>query len=1132
MPKQPKRKNLHRPDTRKSDEMTGPTNPNLGTGKTTSQGSSSDTGAITPSPSPGPPDLTAQVDSKMFDLMRKMMDDHSAQMKALLEKQPDVSDKSVASDKLRMDIKKFNGRDISKWLDSYEDYMRHVCGVKDTDRWLKHLEAFVEDTEISKVQLLTQGSWEETSEMLMAEYRHLDRKQYMDPSDILREVNLYTIREGDWNDACEHLNRHRKAVSDYLASTAKSDSQVSWRNAGRHHVKDLYMSFSPASKQAIEDRWNEDESSICTKNYGEFFDKIFKFCSNRRTRQLIEDPRFDHELNTRAHPYRYPTVSATPGIAPAMQTAETALAAEQVNNTMAGQKQIMPRTQKQEKGPITDPVNDPDLKQLSSLMQNLYIRRTELPHVRNMIKQLHDTYARRGKMPHTTDRVYLRSPQAVRSINVNSTSMSVGEADKIAAEAALYAAMTEQEITEAWSIIDNTGEDDDVAINAIGQGYNQGRRGGGSNYKDNINCWYCSEKGHFPKECAALENDRPFVEYDPNVTWLRIGDFVVPGTLVYRYTTISCIRRLVVHLIKSVPNCHDQLHSLADRIMKKPCPLMRNWVLTREEEDSQDECAKRSEKPHNIPWESKYAERDTPKPERESLKVFQSIIKEPILGDWSGKGVNVPRGSTAQMDENVSINAADVWTTSKKIRTDFGSIAAQERDEEKAKEEEAAKKKEPKKAGKDPVKAIQDDDLDDDAKLTRVMKTKMSLPFEKYIYLLENFGLAVNLRDDLNRHIKKIRGQEVDNELLDSMITASDTRKRTQDLMASVVQVEDPVRHPPAPTGHSEHRIPLEELSSIDQSMYSKVGKMMPGMLNADAAEAINASSDRRGQETIPVMSAGNFRTTNHLVGRNNPIAYGQWSVTDQLGRHSLFQDMGATQYVEECMKLSDNAVDYLHVRHLMKGRDEDPQTTAIIRNDGKRISTSQQSPRITVRINSRKNDAVLALVDSGAEGNIISSALAAKFGIKPLPGTGCTTTGFTGDQGLVEGKAPIDIYLGNVHFTIFVHIMHELNEPSNPFILGMPFVRAAKVNFLHDHPSGNLYMAADLEGVRVATPCAGGIRWLESEMGPTIEVTPALEVQSDSDDRRDMRTTSSLPMRSVNIRDFAVPRETKVSQQ
>ena len=140
-------------------------------------------------------------------------------------------------------------------------------------------------------------------------------------------------------------------------------------------------------------------------------------------------------------------------------------------------------------------------------------------------------------------------------------------------------------------------------------------------------------------------------------------------------------------------------------------------------------------------------------------------------------------------------------------------------------------------------------------------------------------------------------------------------------------------------------------------------------------------------------------------------------------------------------------------------------------------MAARQALPTISVRLEKPESRPMEALIDSGSEGSIISDDLARQCGLEVRHARQASTTSFSGGKIGMVGMATVKLYLGNVWINQRLYVA-PADKISVPFILGMPFIRSARVTFDHSGPGGQMLMRANFASVRIVTPVAGPAEW------------------------------------------------------
>ncbi|RCI14035.1 hypothetical protein L249_8291, partial [Ophiocordyceps polyrhachis-furcata BCC 54312] len=134
-----------------------------------------------------------------------------------------------------------------------------------------------------------------------------------------------------------------------------------------------------------------------------------------------------------------------------------------------------------------------------------------------------------------------------------------------------------------------------------------------------------------------------------------------------------------------------------------------------------------------------------------------------------------------------------------------------------------------------------------------------------------------------------------------------------------------------------------------------------------------------------------------------------------------------------------------------------------------------QDLPRMQVRVGSLKSPIMLALLDTGAETNILTASAARDLNLECRP-IQVNTMSFNKKQTKLMAIADTVVFVGPVCVPIRIFICDD--DVLVPFILGMPFIRLTKLSFDHRTTTGNLHARCLFGSTRVVTPVAGPPQW------------------------------------------------------
>lgn len=118
-------------------------------------------------------------------------------------------------------------------------------------------------------------------------------------------------------------------------------------------------------------------------------------------------------------------------------------------------------------------------------------------------------------------------------------------------------------------------------------------------------------------------------------------------------------------------------------------------------------------------------------------------------------------------------------------------------------------------------------------------------------------------------------------------------------------------------------------------------------------------------------------------------------------------------------------------------------------------LTFMERSPRIEVRLGSSRS-LIPALIDTGAEINVITSDLVKTAGLPMLPNPTMTMTSHTGHQKPFVGCCPeVPILIAGL--TVYQNFL-VLDEAEHRLVLGMPFMKYAKATFRYEN-DGHAYV-------------------------------------------------------------------------
>ncbi|KAL6354151.1 hypothetical protein LRP88_12485 [Fusarium phalaenopsidis] len=555
---------------------------------------------------------------------------------------------------------------------------------------------------------------------------------------------------------------------------------------------------------------------------------------------------------------------------------------------------------------------------------------------------------------------------------------------------------------------------------------------GRGSYQSHLACWYCAGRNHFPDTCADLAHDKStgIASYDPQggAALLGRGDTMLPPNLVYQFKKFG-VRKLVHNWLMRFPE--SDLYPLARRLEQYNKAGLR-LAPTQPENNIIDDFIRKN--PEAL---------DLYRPKYKSPEGFDRLPKEVTRGDRDilDSQNPPPRTSTNVILVNEDSAPFDQAEAPQTLTTTTVAVNANARKrvhvEDIAEEREAAqpiRKSTPTErtpiAGKEKSQRFQTLE-EKQASIIQELRDKyrakkISIPTDKLFILLPQLGREV----------------------------AEDC----QDIANSVEQITY-IEPAPYTTG--------EEQGSSDQKAHStnavQVGEQ-------DWGEAYWAAiSKRAGVNAILIDEEA---ATDQTDDNTKDLQPGDYIVTTNMGTSDE-----ETRTIEVRQDGAETAEKVASTAK--EGESVDQKVNNIelmIENQGKAVAQSQELPRILVRLDNPEGRVIEAMVDTGSEGNIISQELAKACGLKIAPARALTTS-FSQDRITMLGQTTVRLYLGNVWIQQRMYVAPS-NRISIPFILGMPFIRSARVLFDHSIRDGSMLLRCQLGNTRVVTPAAGSIKW------------------------------------------------------
>ncbi len=152
-----------------------------------------------------------------------------------------------------------------------------------------------------------------------------------------------------------------------------------------------------------------------------------------------------------------------------------------------------------------------------------------------------------------------------------------------------------------------------------------------------------------------------------------------------------------------------------------------------------------------------------------------------------------------------------------------------------------------------------------------------------------------------------------------------------------------------------------------------------------------------------------------------------------------------------------------------------EPQTAGAGNVPDKFPAARQELPFCYVKINDPSKPAVEALIDSGAEGNIMNIKVAEHFGLK-ITERRSFSTAYSNNRVEIIGTAWVRLYIANCYIEQIIYVTRA--DVSLPCILGMPFIRGARLTFDHSPEDGSMLAHARFGSSRLTWVVAGPMRW------------------------------------------------------
>lgn len=179
-------------------------------------------------------------------------------------------------------------------------------------------------------------------------------------------------------------------------------------------------------------------------------------------------------------------------------------------------------------------------------------------------------------------------------------------------------------------------------------------------------------------------------------------------------------------------------------------------------------------------------------------------------------------------------------------------------------------------------------------------------------------------------------------------------------------------------------------------------------------------------------------------------------SVWDVLSASHSLQDLIFKRYISP---LEPPTVKALHEPPLVV------KSSLINVSEHGRVTYLEDCPKIDVRL-SGMLDPHIALVDSGAEANILTTGLVDAHSLPVSLGTSLIMKSHTGHTKKFVGVAEnVRVTIGSI--TVLAHFF-IIEDAEEAIVLGNPFIKTARVNFRHDYSGNQWVIASDHNGDEV----------------------------------------------------------------
>jgi hypothetical protein len=558
------------------------------------------------------------------------------------------------------------------------------------------------------------------------------------------------------------------------------------------------------------------------------------------------------------------------------------------------------------------------------------------------------------------------------------------------------------------------------------------------------NCWYCGIQGHYPQDCQELKMDsqvNDWCHYDSKAQSLLLGKKrePVPPRIITFFQQRSCVRRLAVFWVKRFPKCDPDLREIVDNLIKRESSHMGRWVETPEEEKEITYYL------NNVPgWGlSMQVDPDEYRKMNTSPRYADdNSVPTPRLSIIDDTDVPRRPDKNRMFEEEGTVRTFSL--EGKRQRTDLAGTARTTRSNDNKLSEDQRKEKN---AVQQQVPASTQGSVDESSPRDKeevirkiaeeIRSKKLGIRLDDLIKLEPSIGdLVRNLLDEaMAEHTEKLENTAI---------------RSSRKIRSTTLQLSDEAAEGPA----GAPRLDNEELFQLIKQRAEITDPELLGM----STNHLNMNSIDQGSEHVD----SSFTILRYEDGEISAAHKEVISVkvpTEGLAQRSFFAD--SQEWEDSTIQVHTASLDQFTSLHQV----------------GRLPAESQDLPFIPTKIGSPQAEAILALVDSGAEGNIMTEDYATKFGLRPRPAGVRSTQTYSGDRVPLIGKVEVNLYFGSVVIPQVVYIV-EKSATSIPFLLGMPFFRTAKVTFDHSDPTGNLLLRARVGNTGFVVPVAGGVRY------------------------------------------------------